>query len=199
MYFYHNTPKPTEILKRQKIKLRKFDYSKYLSYVISYTSADDIVAGNLPTSYPKCRCQIPYMGNGIYCFEKKIDASNYQNGSVITIICKDDIAIINLDDPRTLYETYMILKREGNKYIEDMTDPESKKKWNLLLELIISSFQKRFESNSTIIIGVFMFFWQKIMKKKLSDVYKKEFHDILNPDLGPYCLINTTTKILKYC
>ncbi len=199
MYFYHNTNHRTEILKKQKIKVRDFSYFKYLNYVISYVSCKDIIAGKLPSSYPNCHNNAPYMGSGIYCFEKKDDAIKYESGSVITIVYDDDATVINLDDPKTLYSIYLKLSLEGNKCIDKLPDKEAKKKWKLLLQLIINNLLDKFERGSTIIIGVFAFFWKEIMERQISDVYKKKFHDILSSDLGPFCLINNTNKILNYC
>lgn len=201
MNFYHNTMKRESIIKQQKIKTRKFNYYKYISFIIQNTNISEINEGKLPQTFPGSRVQAPYMGNGVYCFETYRAASLYQSsGSVVTVVCNDSFSLMDLDEPETLLKLYLEISDIGTSCINNMNDCESKEKWQAIQQLLKNWLQNVDEYELPSIVGIFLFFFKEIMNQKLADVVKKEYSAIItHEEAEPYLLIVNKRIIIHFC
>lgn len=201
MNFYHSTMNRDSIIKCQKIKKRKFDYYKYLSFIVRCVNANEISEGNIPPKFPGSTVQAPYMGNGIYCFETYKAASRYQSsGSVVTIVCTNSFSLMDLDEPETLLELYLKINTVGTYFINKMDDPESKEKWQAIQQLLRNWLQNMNMNAPSVIVGILFFFLKEIMREELADVVKKKYSAIIaHEDAEPYLLIVNEKIITHFC
>lgn len=195
-YFYHNSVFKSKIVQDQKVRLRKFDYAKYLNWILENITENDISSNRLPDSYPNAETKAPLMGTGLYCFENKVVAENYASGEVVQIEYRTDSSTLNLDDTITKFSVFQYLMSHGEEQIRKMPDKDAQDKWLILFELIKVSFKQDFENEYSTNFGIFLFFWIKILGNEPVDVIKKTFSDRINDE--PFILIKNLKKINSY-
>lgn len=196
-YFYHNSYCRDSIIKTQKVIRRKFDYNKYVSWVLENLVEADIKNNRIPINYPGVQSQAPLMGNGLYCFEHKDAAKHYANGKIVVINYETDYTVLDLDDKVTKLNIWTTLVQDGEKRISELDDHDAQVKWPLLFQLIKKAFINNFDTEYSNLVGVFLFFWVNILKKEPVDVVTKTFSGTLIKG-EPYFLIKNLKKVQRY-
>lgn len=201
---YHSTTQKEIIIAQNKLKKNtRFKYIKYLEYMLSSTylmkDHNDFIG-----YYPGGRTQAPFMGIGIYCFDNIIAASSYQScGEFIQITYSDDNIFLNLDDPETILNIFLLLE-EALKSIESkITDKDAVYGWKALLEILIDCVMNEFE-NCQPSVGLILFVLNYLDFLETPDLIARNFSikSTLEEDttnLNRYYLISNMDKIEKIC
>ncbi|MFT8633621.1 MAG: hypothetical protein ABF741_12075, partial [Liquorilactobacillus ghanensis] len=100
VFFHSTTVEGYNSIKRTGIiNPTEFEVSQYLDEVLPDISC---LSSPLPTYVFNMR-SIPYLGNGIYCFNCKEGAREYQNDSkIICIDYDDEYKCLDFDEPEIL-------------------------------------------------------------------------------------------------
>lgn len=201
MDFYHSTYQKNKILRDKKIKFQRFDYLKYIEYILDVLTENDLDNMTIPYSYPGAKIQAPYMGLGIYCFDNLVSAASYKSQSkIVNILYQSDFTLFDLDDIHVRTEIFLILDTEAEKVINKMSDVNSKEIWLIILDVIRKAFYEDFK-NCQPVVGIFLHFWYIILKKQTHDVIKKGFYDMMELETkgkkDDYFLIKNNQKIIS--
>lgn len=193
MILYHSSKKKdySKIIEKQNFKInKKFKYDMYIDYLIDHISLHK-TPSNLPGCYPGVRVKAPFMGHGIYGFEKEEEAEQYQsNGKVIKIDLKDDCYYFDLDDEDNLSEMNDMLKKCKEKIFTTITDDEVQRNYLLLIELIRACLYEEFE-HSQPAVGILLYWRKDLLRNELPDLIRRTFTN------STYYLLTNKGKILS--
>lgn len=108
MDFYHSTTFKSRqlIIKENNLRKTEYDFPHYLDVIFNYYDSNKKI-DFLPDVIQGQR-QVPYLGDGVYCFDNKQAALNYNEETFITIHC-DKPNILDVDEPEfklALYEFF---------------------------------------------------------------------------------------------
>lgn len=211
---YHSTLKKKEILENNNLKVSKrFNYLNYLRFLLkqSYEMKEP---WKLKGSYPEARGrQAPFMGHGIYCFDNKENAVEYQSSSeVIEIDYLSDHSELDLDDALALLNLLDCLS-EIDDLIDEHVSSEAVSDWKFLIDLLRLCIIEEFETSGPA-VGLILFILEYFHKKSssdsilrnfyeevvASDLLIRSFYDKMNKDVKSkhrYFLIKNKGKIQK--
>lgn len=196
--YYHSTTKQRKekILKNQSVKFSDFDVNKYLNWLLKTVSVRDKLE-DISVVYPGAKRSAPYMGKGLYCFEKYEEAKDYQSEStydVVTINMVEGFSKYDFDDPQVKLELRNLLNNQL-QYFVDTRDDEDRQTWQAIIELLKESLYTNFEIVPEM-IGVMIHILKEISPKTVYDVYFKTFYvNIKSKDMR-HVLIKNKKAIL---
>lgn len=162
------------ILKAGQIRATKFDFSDYLEKVLP--SVDTVP--NLPAQVLGQRA-VPYLGEGIYCFNQIEGAIAYPNGtSVVTITYSQTNNSVDVDDPKFLLNLEEFL---SNEFMNSLTkgrfyDAETVENYRILKENVLNLLYEDDSSRNcpqVYAIALFLFYWAQ--RLDYPDILYKKF------------------------
>jgi len=197
--YYHSTIKSTKnkIINDQKVIFSNFSIDRYVNHLLNTITIKDTLE-SIPSSYIGAPRQAPFMGNGLYCFESKIEACEHQsetNHDVVVVNMKNNISVYDMDDKKTKFEILNILNQQLQIFV-DSRDAEDKIGWEALVELLKQSLYTDFE-RSPEMVGVMIYILREISPRDLYDVYLKKFYVTIKSKSMRYVLIKNKVAILN--
>lgn len=193
MELFHSTKSPNKFSDVKNLKFKKnkkFNYSKYIEYLIEEA---DLQVANFPGSYPRAPRQCYFLGEGLYCFDELEAARNYQtNATIIKLNLKEDIEILDLNDLAVLemLDEYLTIMTEfiNEKFINE---PEIKKQYIIIIKILKRNLVANFtEIPITASIVLYFYFEFATTLKYVSnipDVIKCSFRVNTNSEIY-YCI-----------
>ncbi|MDT7016188.1 hypothetical protein [Latilactobacillus curvatus] len=185
MEFYHSTTEEARdaILKNNKIQITHYNMVNYIDAVLPELKAGGKI--KLPSSIRGMR-SVPYLGEGIYCFDDLEGADEYtpEHDAVVKIECTDK-EILNLDATDFLEKLFYFLKFEFDEFLEskwfsDETKAEykvlKKQAINYVLDLDDGDAEEIPEMNA-----VFLFLIFDLQQKRCPDIVVKKFEEFEYP------------------
>jgi len=200
---YHSTTQQAaeKIVKLQSIYPTKFNFEGYMDVVLDNI---DIYPDyyDLPTRVQGMR-QVPFLGNGIYCFDNPKSATEYIiDGSVIILDITEMTSELDIDAPETQLFLMDFLDVGFKRYIiQRMFDEELKLSYELLRRKLINFliFDKGTKAESVcyaIIIFLLVNFYEKSFGEPLQASLIG--HDFIDGDtVGKYYVLREITLISK--
>lgn len=185
MEFYHSTTEEARnaILKNNKIQITHYDMLKYIDAVLPELKAG--VKIKLPSSIRGMR-SVPYLGEGIYCFNDIEGANEYtpEHDAVVKIECADK-EILNLDANDFLEKLYYFLRFEFDEFLESkwFTD-ETIAQYQVLKKQAINyvlDLDDGYAEEIPEMYAVFLFLIFDLQQKKCPDIVVKKFEEFEYP------------------
>ncbi|WDT64699.1 hypothetical protein NV391_06785 [Companilactobacillus crustorum] len=196
MLFYHSTSSKNKnkIIKSSMIVPTKFDITKYLDVILpnfdGTLKVPEIVKGQR---------MVPYLGEGVYCFDNYNSAASYQvNNDVVTIEYDDKCEKIDLDNPIFLIKLDNYLNEEfddelNKKFLDEDVKLGYKVLKNTILYYIYD--EKNFEKVFPQMFAIIIFLLYDFRNKEEPDVFFRKF-SVCD---SPYFVIKNERKIESLC
>ena len=120
--------------------------------------------------------QAPFMGQGIYCFDNKQHAVEYQSSSqVVEIDYLSDHSELDLDNPHVIWDLLDCLI-EIDDLIDKHVDSEAVSDWKFLINLLRLCIIEEFETSEPA-VGLILFILEYFHGKSSSDSLLREFYE----------------------
>lgn len=178
VFFHSTTVEGYDYIKKEKnINPTEFDVSQYLDEIFPNISS---LSFHFPQYVFNMRA-IPYLGSGIYCFDSKKGAEEYQDDSkVICIAYDNNYQCLDFDSPEILLKLDDIFRGDFLKYIRrKVFDKETLVAYKFLIVrvenfLLNSSEEEKFPQMYCIILFLLCTFYKKGIFVNY-DIVKKKF------------------------
>lgn len=194
MLYYHSTQFKDKILRDQRFKISKFDYVKYMNSVINTIYNSVNVDGNTFKEF--CRSKLPapkqYMGNGVYVFNEKDLAKEFQSDSEIIVLnINDKVKLLDYSEQSDYAKLVVFLSTLFPKWIDETLDENDAKAYNFFVKVALYGLTNDFKNDDAPLFGLIMFFVYEVY---IPSIQKKS---VVYPDVISYKFNNITYSIIK--